>query len=122
MVRENKEMMRAFAAAFSALLIFLGAFANGLHTHHQTECGPANSACAAAGQAVETVAASENHKDGAGDCPACSYLNTPQGAYSGKVSLPGKLANGQYSAAGHVIFHNIPFIEYLPRAPPSFIA
>ena len=120
MIRDIKEMMRCFTTAFAALLIFLGSFANGLHTHHQTECDPVNSTCAVAGQAVETVTASENHKDGTGDCPACSYLNTAQGAYAGKVILPGELANGQYSSAGHVIFHNIPFIEYLPRAPPYF--
>ena len=121
MIRKNENIMKYFYAAFTAAFIFISIFANSLHTRHPGECTSVRSSCAIGKQVTEIIAASEEHKDCEGDCAACSYLLSAQGACFGNVSLPEKPAPGLYSTAKTELIHDIFSFKNLPRAPPYFI-
>ena len=114
--------MRYFTTAFAAVFLFLSTFANCLHSHHHEECASGKSSCSTESQTKGIIVASGEHKNCEGDCPACSYLLSAQGAYFDSISLLGQQVPGRYSVSGPKSFHNNHFIENLARAPPYFIA
>jgi hypothetical protein len=122
MMLKNKKIMRCFTTAFAALFLFISTFANCLHTHYHEECASGKSSCSTENQTTGIIVATGEHIDREGDCPACFYLLSAQGAYFDSISLPGKQEPGRYSVSEPKSFHNNHFIENLARAPPYFIA
>ena len=120
---KNKNMVKYFSAAFSAVFIFISIFANCFHVHHLEKWASEKSSCTMGKPAAGIIAApGEEHKDCEGECAACSYLQAAQGAYFDNVYLPEKQAFDQYSVTEPKLFHIEICIEYPPRAPPYFIA
>jgi hypothetical protein len=112
--------MKYFSAALTAAFIFINTFANCFHSHHLEECISVKSSCTMENQLARIIAASGEHKDFDGDCPACSYLLSAQGAYFDSIILPEKHASSRYSVAGQDSFHNYLCFENPARAPPYF--
>lgn len=121
MAHKRKKMMKRLSAAFSAAFIFISIFANCFHAHPLEKRLPGKSCFHCEGQSAKIISHSNIRKDCEGDCAACSFLSSAQGAYFDNVNLPEKQVSAQYSAAQENCFHNNILIEYLPRAPPYFI-
>jgi hypothetical protein len=123
MIRRNESMMKYFSAAFSAAFLLISIFANCFHTHHPVECASGKSSChmEKPGSGI-IIASGKEHKDCSGDCAACSYLISAQGVYSESIRILATQDSVRYSTAEPDFFHSNNCIEYLPRAPPYFIA
>ena len=122
MIHKNKSMMQCLTVVFSTAFILISIFANCLHSHNQGECTSFKSFCAIEKQAAGIISESGEHNDCEGDCAACSFLSSAQNAFFDNINLPEKQESRQYSIAEIKFLHNKICIEYLPRAPPYFIA